>query len=86
MNSPLTERLAKWKAEHPDHVAAPARNPMQRWQDHNTRLTSIGAMCWMCMGGTDGDANGARASIRECTSGPQAEVPCPLWTWRPYKR
>ena len=77
------EALAKWREENPEGVKA--RNPWQRWQEHDTRKSSIDAMCWQCMGGTPESADGAMAEIRKCASGPGTPMPCPLWHWRPYK-
>ena len=64
------------------HQAAP-RNPIERWRDKDTRKTAIDAMCYICMGGPEG--SGMRTDIAECTSGPDSQAPCPLWSWRPYK-
>lgn len=79
MNPKAQEALARWRAEHPDHVAE-QRNPWQKWLDNNTRKTAIEAFCWHCMGGSETEVAGIRASIRDCTA-PE----CPLYNWRPYK-
>ena len=78
-----TDALTRWREENPE--GAKPRNPAQRWQDQDTRKTAIDAMCWQCMGGSAEAAEGAMAAIRKCTAGPESQVPCPLWNWRPYK-
>ena len=74
------DHLQKWREENAD-VERQSRNPFQRWKDNDTRKSAIDAFCWQCMGG----AEGARAFIRPCSSGPGSINPCPLHAWRPYK-
>lgn len=55
------------------------KNPKEKWEDNKTSLRlSINAMCFGCMGGTQGDS--ATTEIRNCTS-----HNCPLYLVRPYK-
>jgi hypothetical protein len=84
MNTNATEALKRWREENADAQHTP-RNPMQRWRDKDSRKTAIEAFCWQCMGGSETAAEGARAAIKECPSGPESMNPCPLWNWRPYK-
>ena len=61
----------------------PATDVFQRFDKQNTRKTAIDMFCGHCMGGPDNA--GYRADIRDCTSGPGAVSPCPLYRWRPYQ-
>ena len=85
MNENAQDALAKWREENPDHERT-QRNPYQRWLDADTRKNAIAAMCWTCMGGSESESEGARASIRDCTSnGDNGTIRCPLYAWRPYR-
>jgi hypothetical protein len=85
MNKNAQEALAKWREENPDHERV-QRNPYQRWIAQDTRKSAIAAMCWTCMGGTETENEGVRASIKECTSnGVGGATRCPLYAWRPYR-
>lgn len=47
---------------------------------------AIKAKCWECMGGTaDEWDSDTRKNIRECTCGPDSNLPCSLYEYRPYK-
>lgn len=76
MNPNAAAALRRWREEHPE--GAKARNPVERWQDHDTRKSAIDAFCFQCMGG-------AREEVRRCPSGPESINPCPLHAWRPYQ-
>lgn len=79
--------LAEYRAKVAAGEIAPAkhRNPVERWQEQDTRKSAIAAFCWQCMGGTHDEANGARAAVCDCPSAPGTVNPCPLWHWRPYQ-
>ena len=75
----LNEGLAEYqrKIESGEIERPAARDPVQRYEDKNTRATAIAAFCCACMGYP---GEGYRASIRDCTS-----KDCSLYSWRPYK-
>jgi hypothetical protein len=81
----LLQSIAAWRAANPDYKLEAPKNPLERWQEKDTRASAIRAMCWRCMGGTLDYGGGVRAEIRNCSSGPKSRVPCPLWAWRPYQ-
>ena len=75
------EALKKWREENPEGVGhGPVRNPMQKWQDKDTRKTAVDAKCWECCGGSEDESEGVRGAIRDCTA-----TNCPLHAWRPYR-
>lgn len=82
MSTAGAEALREWRENNPE--GATPRNPAERWKDRDTRKSAIDAFCWQCMGGSLTEANGARAAIRDCPSGPQSSNPCPLFAWKPY--
>lgn len=65
---------------------SPVMNPVEKWEDHDTRNHAIRAKCWKCQGGTATKINHIREYIRECDRGRESADPCPLFFWRPYKK
>ena len=54
--------------------------PLPRISDFRA---AIRAKCVECMGGVFGD--GLRDDVRDCSSGPASQAPCPLWQYRPWR-